>query len=187
MSSNSLRINRAIIAISLIAALVMVACGSESSSPVSGGDEPTTETELPLTTPTTLPGTESTASAIPPAPVLAADEMPTQVTVPDLNQPTSPDDKTPIPSVSPGTGPMDVPAPTVTRPSNSPGPTATALVDAPVVIPPEPTEPPLINTPSPVANLAPDFTLPSVQGIEYSLSQFRGDKPVAVVFYRAYW
>jgi hypothetical protein len=52
---------------------------------------------------------------------------------------------------------------------------------------PDPTEPPLINTPSPVTNLAPDFTLPSVQGTEYTLSQFRGDKPVAVVFYRAYW
>ena len=52
---------------------------------------------------------------------------------------------------------------------------------------PPPTEPPLINTPVPVANTAPDFTLPSVQGVEYTLSQFRGEKPVAVVFYRAYW
>ena len=52
---------------------------------------------------------------------------------------------------------------------------------------PPPTEPPLINTPVPVANTAPDFTLASVQGVEYTLSQFRGEKPVAVVFYRAYW
>ena len=51
----------------------------------------------------------------------------------------------------------------------------------------DPTEPPLINTPSPVANTAPDFTLPSIQGVNYSLSQFRGERPVAVVFYRAYW
>ncbi len=52
---------------------------------------------------------------------------------------------------------------------------------------PEPTEPALVNTPVPVSNIAPDFTLPSVQGPEYTLSQFRGEKPVAVVFYRAYW
>jgi len=51
----------------------------------------------------------------------------------------------------------------------------------------EPTEPVLINTPVPVANLAPDFTLPSIQGPEYTLSSFKGDKPVLVVFYRAYW
>jgi len=52
---------------------------------------------------------------------------------------------------------------------------------------PEPTEPPLINTPVPVANTAPDFTLPSVQGPEYTLSSFQGEQPVAVVFYRGYW
>ena len=53
---------------------------------------------------------------------------------------------------------------------------------------PEPTEPPLINTPVPVATeLAPDFTLPSIQGSEYTLSDFRGEQPVLVVFYRAYW
>ena len=52
---------------------------------------------------------------------------------------------------------------------------------------PTPTEPPLVNTPGPASKLAPDFTLPSIQGTENTLSQFRGDKPVAVVFYRAYW
>ena len=51
----------------------------------------------------------------------------------------------------------------------------------------EPTEPPLINTPGPVLNTAPDFTLPSVQGTDFTLSQFQGEKPVAVVFYRGYW
>ncbi len=41
-----------------------------------------------------------------------------------------------------------------------------------------------------VANLdkAPEFTLPSANtGTEISLSQFRDDKPVVLVFYRAYW
>lgn len=52
---------------------------------------------------------------------------------------------------------------------------------------PVPTEPVLINTPIPIENLASDFTLPSIQGSAYSLSQFRNEKPVAIVFYRAYW
>ena len=42
-----------------------------------------------------------------------------------------------------------------------------------------------------VSNLsqAPEFTLPAVNrdGTEISLSQFQGDKPVVLVFYRAYW
>lgn len=35
---------------------------------------------------------------------------------------------------------------------------------------------------------APGFTLPAAnKGTEISLAQFRGDKPVVIVFYRAYW
>ncbi|MXX93079.1 MAG: redoxin domain-containing protein [Chloroflexi bacterium] len=36
---------------------------------------------------------------------------------------------------------------------------------------------------------APDFTLPAANrnSTEISLSQFQGDKPVVLVFYRAYW
>ena len=36
---------------------------------------------------------------------------------------------------------------------------------------------------------APDFTLPAanLNNTEISLSQFQGDKPVVIVFYRAYW
>jgi len=52
---------------------------------------------------------------------------------------------------------------------------------------PEPIEPVLVNTPVPVANLAPDFRLPSIEGAEHTLSDFRGEQPVLVVFYRAYW
>ena len=35
---------------------------------------------------------------------------------------------------------------------------------------------------------APEFTLPSAnKGTDISLSQFQGDQPVVLVFYRAYW
>ncbi len=58
----------------------------------------------------------------------------------------------------------------------------------PVAQAPQATEPVLINTPVPVAtDLAPGFTLPSIQGTEYTLEEFRGVQPVLVVFYRAYW
>jgi hypothetical protein len=50
-----------------------------------------------------------------------------------------------------------------------------------------PADPDLVNTPVPVSNEAPDFTLPSIQGSEYTLSSFQGEQPVLVVFYRAYW
>ena len=35
---------------------------------------------------------------------------------------------------------------------------------------------------------APDFTLPAAnKGIDITLSNFEGDRPVVLVFYRAYW
>ena len=65
------------------------------------------------------------------------------------------------------------------------------------------TEPPIENTAATsssdapaaaveeVSNLpaAPNFTLPAANrdSTEISLSQFQGDKPVVLVFYRAYW
>ncbi len=77
--------------------------------------------------------------------------------------------------------------PTRKSATESPSADSTAKVAEQSDPTPEPTEPPLINTPGPVANIAPDFTLPSIQGPEYTLTQFRGEKPVAIVFYRAYW
>ena len=44
------------------------------------------------------------------------------------------------------------------------------------------------SVPADVLPAAPDFTLPAAnKGTEISLSQFQGDKPVVLVFYRAYW
>ncbi|MBT3995224.1 MAG: redoxin domain-containing protein [Chloroflexi bacterium] len=69
----------------------------------------------------------------------------------------------------------------------TPVPNTPAAAASPSTTIPDPTEPPLVNTPGPVSNIAPDFKLPSIQGAEYTLSQFRGEQPVVVVFYRAYW
>ncbi len=38
-----------------------------------------------------------------------------------------------------------------------------------------------------VADSAPDFTLPDIDGHDVTLSQFRGKKRVVLVFYRGYW
>jgi peroxiredoxin len=34
---------------------------------------------------------------------------------------------------------------------------------------------------------APDFTLPDATGRPVSLAEYRGRKPVVIVFYRGYW
>ena len=38
-----------------------------------------------------------------------------------------------------------------------------------------------------VGTVAPDFTLPQYGGENVTLSQFRGDKNVVLVFYRGFW
>jgi hypothetical protein len=38
-----------------------------------------------------------------------------------------------------------------------------------------------------VGQLPPDFTLPDAVGRRVSLSDYRGQKPVVIVFYRGYW
>ena len=44
------------------------------------------------------------------------------------------------------------------------------------------------TAPAPDLPQAPDFTLPAAnKGTEISLSQYQGEKPVVIVFYRAYW
>lgn len=43
------------------------------------------------------------------------------------------------------------------------------------------------NFPPSIGDMAPDFTLPAATGGEVTLSQFRGDRPVVLVFYRAFW
>ena len=64
--------------------------------------------------------------------------------------------------------------------TQSPTPTAPGL--------PTPTLPASqANFPPGVGDIAPDFTLPVATGGEITLSQFRGDTPVVLVFYRAFW
>jgi len=38
-----------------------------------------------------------------------------------------------------------------------------------------------------IGERAPDFTLPDAKGRPVSLADFRGEKPVVLVFYRGYW
>ncbi len=69
----------------------------------------------------------------------------------------------------------DTPAP---PPAPTPQPTPT-----PVPQPPATPTPP----PAPARAAAVDFSLPSAQGPQYTLSSFAGQQPVVVVFYRAFW
>jgi len=165
MGTGLLRNSRATIAISMIAALfaLTVACGAEATDTadfIATVSQPTAEAEQPPSSPTAEPAATSTP---PNAPKLDANGDAAQTETSIASTPSiEPADAVSAPPASKGTEPEVQPAP-------------------------EPTEPPLINTPVPVANTAPDFTLPSIQGPEYTFSQFRGEKPVAIVFYRAYW
>jgi hypothetical protein len=56
------------------------------------------------------------------------------------------------------------------------------------VYPPEASQPdPDPPVAQPVVDFAPDFHLASVQGPAHRLSDYRGNQPVVVVFYRAFW
>ena len=94
--------------------------------------------------------------------------------------------QTPVPTVVQANSPTAA-AVTPVLPDEAPGETPSISTSTPPTVAAQSTDPVLINTPVPVANLAPDFTLPSIQGTEYTLSDFRGEQPVLVVFYRAYW
>ena len=48
---------------------------------------------------------------------------------------------------------------------------------------PRPLEPDAIR----VGEAPPDFTLPDAHGRPVSLADYRGKKPVVLVFYRGYW
>ena len=72
--------------------------------------------------------------------------------------------------------------------------TACVIVNPPPAPTPQPTaapaqQPPATPTPppAPARAAAVDFSLPSAQGPQYTLSSFAGQQPVVVVFYRAFW
>ena len=152
--------NRAYLAIYFAGALLALTAACGDSSPGS------TRSSGPSS-----PGQQSGATSMPDVP---AEPAATIESIPDV--PVAPVAVTT--ESNPGTSPV-VAAPTVAAPDAAP-------TTSPAT--PDPTPlPVLVNTPGPVANLAPDFTLPSIHGLEYTLSQYRGKQPVAVVFYRAYW
>lgn len=76
------------------------------------------------------------------------------------------------------------PAPAATEPPAPPPPTPTPQPTAALTPHPPITPPP---TQDPARPAAVDFSLPSAQGPQYTLSSFAGQQPVVVVFYRAFW
>lgn len=84
---------------------------------------------------------------------------------------------TPAATTAPAT-PTATEAPAPSPPTPTPQPTA-ALSPHPPITPPPPQDP--------ARPTAVDFSLPSAQGPQYSLSSFTGQQPVVVVFYRAFW
>ena len=73
-------------------------------------------------------------------------------------------------------------------------PTATDTPAPPTAATAQPTPAPVSQEtaaptppPAPARAAAVDFSLPSAQGPQYTLSSFAGQQPVVVVFYRAFW
>ena len=89
---------------------------------------------------------------------------------------------------------MSRPAPTfvdnVVQPTATPEPEDTPE-PAPTAVPTEPPEPTATTAPSVTfvdeSDMASDFTLPNAHGGDVTLSQYRDDKNVVLVFYRAFW
>ena len=194
------RKNRVLLAISFVAALLLltVACGDNLSGPsLTSGQEvgaaPSAEAEQPSSAPTPGPATPAAVAAVgsesksntPPATATGAESKPDASPA----QATGADSKsdTPPPPIATAVSKSDtssaVAATETATPTGTPVPAPAAVSETPA-----PTSlPVLVNTPGPVAMLAPDFTLPSIEGPEYTLSEYRGKQPVLVVFYRAYW
>ncbi len=87
-------------------------------------------------------------------------------------QPTA----TPVPEPTEAPPPADTPAPAAT--------TAPAPDDTPA---PSETTAPAVTFAEDDADKAFDFTLPNAHGGDVTLSQYRDDKNVVLVFYRAFW
>ena len=191
------RKNRVLPAISFVAALLLltVACGDNLSGP-SGPSGPSlpsgqqvgaaasAEAEQPPSTPTPVPATPGAAtpgaaaavgsgskSNTPPATATGADSKSDTPPAPATTAESKADTSSTVAAAETAT-PTGTPVPAPAAVSETPAPTSLPV---------------LVNTPGPVAMLAPDFTLPSIQGPEYTLSEYRGKQPVLVVFYRAYW
>lgn len=68
-------------------------------------------------------------------------------------------------------------------------PTTTSTEPSPAAVSPTNTQPTGLTPEADHSNgeIAPDFTLPAATGGEVSLNDFQGQKPVVLVFYRAFW
>lgn len=194
--------------------VLTVACGSEASEPAGSSEQSvaaapsaTVGQSLSIATPapvsptdTESPKTVATVGSGSGVPTTAAatTESSSATAVPPVQKAGSQSSTPVAPAATAGSQSSAPVVPAVTAGSQS-GLSPTVAANETVVAPSGPnaispprSEPPaetpvLVNTPGPVANLAPDFRLPSIQGPEYALSDFRGEQPVLVVFYRAYW
>lgn len=157
-------IKRSTAAIALLTLVALaVACGSDPQSGSGGNDvssQPTVATSTAATAPTSgLPAATVTSS---PDHGLMTDPEPTATAVPG---------STAVPVASPD-------------PSATISPNATQQPDTTPAPQPTSTATPL---PAPSGPIAPDFTLPSATGGSVTLSELTSQKPVVVVFYRAFW
>ena len=98
---------------------------------------------------------------------------------------------TPRAATPSGAAPTSTSAPPLSAQSPVPAAAGQSGAFQPPVMTPAPlaTARPVAATPAPdsIAGLAPDFTLPSVVGGEITLSKYRGESNVLLVFYRAWW
>ncbi len=132
---------------------------------------PAPPADTPTPEPTATPEPVATATPVPPTPMSPADTpapQPTSTPAPVATATPVPPTATPTPRPTPTSVPTATPTPVPTA-TPTPVPTATPV------------------PPTPARELALDFTLPNAQGGEVTLSDYRGEKNVVLVFYRAFW
>ena len=174
----------AVLGAALILGLLVAGCGgtTEDAVPGESRDEAVTAT----TAAATPAGNDSGQSAVPATAVVTPDvEVPaTPVGSPDVVLVDVKDTEAPTPTLIdlPGT-PSVATAPPTMAAADPPSSVITSSV-TPAPATPSPVGPTVgVN----VGEIAPDFRLFGVSGEESALGDYRGEKTVVVVFYRAFW
>lgn len=95
-------------------------------------------------------------------------------------------DTTAPPEPAAEAAPAATAAPALPTATDTPAPPPTPTTQPTATQAPQPAATPT-PPPAPARAAAVDFSLPSAQGPQYTLSSFAGQQPVVVVFYRAFW